>query len=145
MTKKWQKTKIVQTAWNAAMNHWSKGCSINGKPSIGGKAAMGSYTVPKFLKGEGADLLFVDILLDCDQGLMRLQLMDPKKDNESFPEIKVEQMPSSKNGYKPIDEFKGYVPQFNIYTSDIKLRIARIPIEYYGCNIDNDILEDKIV
>ena len=104
------------------------------------------YRYPSFLRGNGKNL-FIDIWLDCDEGVMKLQLMDPKKNNNSFAEIKVEEMPSSKNKYKfnlPAysqrnDEFKGYVPQFNIYNTGIKVQIAKIPIEYYGCQIDNDI------
>ena len=128
-------------AWNVADNHWSYGCT---KKSIVGEPDL---NYPNFLAGDGTNL-FVDILLDCDKGIMRLQLVDPKKNIYSittmknpFPEIKIEEMPSSKNKYHPIDNFKGYVPQFNIYNEPTKIRIARMPIQYYGCHLDNDIFD----
>ena len=127
---------MSNAAWNVAKNYWSTGCS---KRSIGGMDLL----YPVFLKGNDTNL-YVDILLDCDQGIMKLQLIDPNKEIGSFPEIKVEEMPSAKNEYKlrnmfGRNKFKGYVPQFNICHIGTRLRIASIPIHYYGCKIEKDI------
>ena len=118
-------------AWNVAHNHWSKGCrNCSISVSSCGKSK-------DFLRFTGT--YNMDILLDVDEGIMRLQLIHPTNSDIVYPELKCWNMPSKQNAFQNDDDFQGYVPQFNIGTKVPQLRLAKIPCEYYGdrnlCNI----------
>ena len=124
---------LVHTAWHIAYNHWSKGmrrASIN----------EDDVSVVK-LRFEGCRL--VDIWLDVDDGQMKVQMLDHRDmEAQTYPEIKCWDMPCKSNQFGEYGtDFKGYVPHFNVSGKGIVLRMAKIPVEFYGKSMMNDMFE----
>lgn len=123
---------VLYIAFNVAYNHWS---------------GIGKHKIDDDQYREPGELLqftgikFIDILLDCDEGTLNIQLIDPEKESKVYPEIKCWDLPSAKNKWKDNDKFKGYVAQFNIGDENIEMELAKIPVEYYGVHLSNDIFE----
>ena len=95
----------------------------------------------------------MDILLDCDQGKMEVQLISDLniKDEKQVDYyggtakkkvIKCWNMPSKQNDYNNNEDFKGYVPHFNISGKGIILKCAKMPVDYYGIHDSLDIFSD---
>eukprot|EP01084_Bolivina_argentea_P203110 346934_1 len=121
--------------WNVAYNHWSNGCYSNG-------SKCNEETIDTtYLQYNG--LHIVDILLDCDNGKLNMQLMNPKCPQQKYEEIKCWNMPCKENNYNNNINFKGYVPHFNVSGNGITMRLAKIPIEWYGIQPSHDIFEQN--